>query len=78
MQLYTLVICVSQVVLVVKNLTANPGDKRDLGLIPELGRSPGGGHATLASILAWRIPCTEKPDRLQSIGLQKSKTPEVT
>ena len=50
----------------------------DLGSIPGLGRSPGGGHATLASILAWRIPCTEKPDRLQSIGLQKSKTPEVT
>ena len=28
----------------------------DLGSIPGLGRSPGGGHATYSSILAWRIP----------------------
>ena len=34
----------SQVVLVVKNLTANAGDIRDGGSIPGLGRSPGGGH----------------------------------
>ena len=35
-----------QVVLVVKNLldNANAGDVRDTGLIPGLGRSPGGGH----------------------------------
>ena len=31
----------SQVVLMVKNLPANAGDN---GLIPGLGRSPGGGH----------------------------------
>ena len=30
--------------LVVKNLPANVGDARDLGSIPGLGRSPGGGH----------------------------------
>ena len=30
-------------VLVVKNLPANAGDIRDTGLIPGLGRSPGGG-----------------------------------
>ena len=36
----------SQVALyqVVKNLPANAGDVRDSGLIPELGRSPGGGN----------------------------------
>ena len=34
----------SQVVLVVKNPPANAGDMRDVGLIPESGRSPGGGH----------------------------------
>ena len=34
----------SQVVLVVKNLPANAGDFRDVGSIPGLGRSPGGGH----------------------------------
>ena len=31
-------------VLVIKNLPANAGDIRDAGLIPESGRSPGGGH----------------------------------
>ena len=34
----------SQVLLVVKNLPASSGDLRDTGLIPELGRSPGGGN----------------------------------
>ena len=34
----------SQVVLVVKNPTANAGDTRDSGSIPGSGRSPGGGH----------------------------------
>ena len=28
----------------VKNAPAHAGDKRDVGLIPGLGRSPGGGH----------------------------------
>ena len=32
----------SQVVLAVKNLPANVGDIRDMGLIPGSGRSPGG------------------------------------
>ena len=36
----------------------------DLGSIPGLGRSPGEG------ILAWRIPWTEEPGRLQSMGSQ--------
>ena len=34
----------SQVVPVVKNLPANAGDIRDMGPVPGLGRSPGGGH----------------------------------
>ena len=37
----------SQVVLVVKNLPANAGNIRDIGPIPGLGRSPGGGHGNL-------------------------------
>ena len=32
------------------------------------------GIATHSSILAWRIPWTEEPGRLQSIGSQKSRT----
>ena len=30
--------------------------------------------ATHSSILAWRIPWTEEPGGLQSMGLQKSQT----
>ena len=41
---------------------------RDMGSILGLGRSPGGGMATHSSILAWRIPWTEEPRGLQSIG----------
>ena len=32
--------------------------------------------ATQSSILAWRIPWTEEPGRLQSVGLQESHTTE--
>ena len=34
----------SQVALEVKNPPANAGDIRDVGSVPVLGRSPGGGH----------------------------------
>ena len=34
--------------------------------------------ATYSSILAWRIPRTEEPGRLQSMGSQESNTTEVT
>ena len=34
----------SQVELVIKNLLANAENAGDVGLIPGLGRSPGGGH----------------------------------
>ena len=64
-------VLVSQVVVVVKKLPANAGDERDEGLIPGLGRSPGGGPATYPSILVWRIPWTEEPSRLQSKGLHR-------
>ena len=45
-----------QVVLVVKNLPANAGDIRDVGLILELGRSPGRGHGNLL-----QYSCLEDP-----------------
>ena len=32
------------------------------------------GMATHPSILVWRIPWTEEPDRLQCMGSQKSQT----
>ena len=49
--------------LMVKSSPANVENK---GLIPGLGRSLGG--ATHSSILAWRIPGTEEPGGLPSIG----------
>ena len=60
----------SQSVLMVKSLPVNAGDVRDAASIPELGRSPGGGHATHSSSLSWRIPWTEEPGGQLSIGLQ--------
>ena len=48
----------SQAVLVVKNLSANAGDTRDMGLIPGSGR----------------IPWTEEPGRLQSMESQTDTT----
>ena len=45
-------------------------DAEELGSVPRSGRSPGEGNGNPSSILAWRIPWTEEPDRLQSIGLQ--------
>ena len=55
----------SQVGLVVKNLPANAGDT---GWIPGTGRSLEKRMATRSSILAWRIPWTEEPGGLQSMG----------
>ena len=57
--------------LVVKNLLANGGDRRDTGSIPRSGRSLKEGMANESSILAWRIPWTEEPERLQSTGSQR-------
>ena len=52
----------------VKESASNAGDP---DLIPGSGRSPGEGKANHSSILAWRIPWTEKPGRLQSMGSQR-------
>jgi len=59
-------------VLVVKNLLASAGDVRVTGSNPGSERSPGGGHGNPDShILAWRIPWTEEPARLQFTGSQR-------
>ena len=36
------------------------------------------GMATHSSILAWRIPWTEKPDKLQSMGSQRVRHDSAT
>ena len=45
-----------EVVLVVKNLPADAGGHRDVGLIPGLGRSPGEGHGN-----PLQYSCLENP-----------------
>ena len=56
--------------LAVKNLPANAGDIKHMGLIPGSERSPGEGNATHSIILGWRIPWTEEPGGLQSMRSQ--------
>ena len=55
----------------VKNPPANAIDVRDAGSVPGWGSSLAGGHDNPLRILAWRIPWTEEPGKLRSIGLQR-------
>ena len=56
-----------------KESACNAGDQ---GSIPGCGRSPEKGMATHSSILAWRIPWTEEPGGLHSVGPKESDTTE--
>ena len=56
----------------VKNPPANAGDVRDMGLILGQEDALEEEMATHSNILAWRIPWTEEPGRLQSMGSQES------
>ena len=49
---------------------ASAHNEGDLCLIPGSGRSRGEGNDN-SSTLAWKIPWTEEPDRLQSMGSQR-------
>ena len=55
----------------VKNQPASAEDIRDIGSIPELGKSLEKKMTTNSSILAWRIPWTVESDGPQSIELQR-------
>ena len=63
----------------VKNLSANAGDIRDVGLIPELGRSTDEGHGN-----PLQHSCLENPHGQRSLagysprGRKKSDTTETT
>ena len=52
------------------NQPANAGDARDASSIPGQ-EDPLEGMATHSIVLAWRIPQTEGPGGLQSMGLQR-------
>ena len=54
-----------------KESSTNAGGLRDMGSVPGSGRSPGREHGNPLHILAWRIPWTQEPGRLQSIGSQR-------
>ena len=60
-----------QVAPVVKNLPANAGDVRDAGLVPALEDTLEKEMAPHSRTLAWKIPWTEKPGRLQYVGSQR-------
>ena len=62
---------VSQVVPVAKKLPANAGDVRNMGSIPGLGRSLGGGHRNSLQHSCLENPMTEEPGGLQSRRLQR-------
>ena len=55
-----------EVALVVKNLPASAGQVRGAGLIPGLGRSPGGGHGNTL-----QYSCLENSMDKVAIGLQR-------
>ena len=59
----------SQVARVVRNSPAN-ADVRDMDQIP-WDPTDGMGMATYSSVLAWKIPWTEEPSGIQSLGLQR-------
>ena len=71
---------VSQVALVVKNLSASVGDIRDAGFIPGSGRSPGGEHDK-----PLQYSCLENPMErggslagYSPLGHRESNTTEAT
>ena len=57
---------------VVKNLRANASNTGELGLIPRSGRSPGGGSGNSLQYSCWKLPRTEEPGGLQSLGSQSN------
>ena len=52
----------------VKNPPANVGGP---GLIPGSGISSGREHGNPYNTLVWKVPTTEEPSRLQTMGLQR-------
>jgi len=63
--------CGSQVILAVKNPPANARDVRDMGSIPGLGRSRGGGNGHPLQYSCLGNPMDRAACGLQSIGSQR-------
>ena len=58
----------------VKNPPANAGDVRDVGSIPELRRSPGGGHGNLLQYSCLENPMDRGAKRATVHGVAQSET----
>ena len=58
---------------VVKNLSANTGDSGDLGLIPGLGRSLGGGNGNPIQYFCWGNPMDREAWQAIVRGVAKSR-----
>ena len=67
----------SQEALVVKSLPNNAGDVRHAGAISgKIGKIPWRRTQQPTPLLAWRIPWTEEPGELHSVGSQVSDRSE--
>ena len=58
----------------VKNSPANAGNIRDMGLIPGLGRSPGGGHGNPLQYSCLENPVDREAWQVTVHGVTKSQT----
>ena len=63
---------------VVKNSPANPGDTRDAGSIPRLGKSPGGGNGNLLQYSCQENPMDRGAWRATVHGVTESDMTEHT
>ena len=61
-----------------KNLPANAGDTRDMGSIPGLGRSHGGGNGNPLQYSCLGNPMVREPDGLQAMGSQRETTERLS
>ena len=57
----------------VKNLSINAGDIKDMGSIPGSGRTPGGGHGNSLQYSCLENPMDEEPGGLHSMGSHRVK-----
>ena len=60
----------------VKNTSANTGDVRDLGSVPGLGRSPGGGPSNSLQYSCLENPVDRGSWQASSLGLKELETTE--
>ena len=58
----------------IKNLPDNAGDIRDVGSVPELGRSPGGAYGNLFQFSCLENPMDRGPWQATVRGVTESDT----